>query len=1054
MRFFKRDSAFLTSTLFIAASFWGATSHAVIIDTQVSISLKPNALPADDLIYQGKTLSSVQALALRNEKGVDLSTLQPDDKNDLWKSSPQDKIGAQEDAQLGIDDTDIVQYEGDLNTGNITDKVKFNVSVTKNGASPQNFAVMLGKTMHTYLLRKELLRKLGYRVPAMKHFKRLKVRFATSEEKTDFIKRQFLETFSPVNADPARWIVPTPDEPDARITTFQDVVAMEATTLYYNLALGPPTTRLEGAKETRPQTGRILRALSLVYGLVNVPESVNSVEWSFGQTQNQSVIFKLPINANFACGYEDALWLLRKLAELKEEDFDELVKGAAFPEPVGQVLAERLKQRRNSIMRRFKVSTETLSYDPKLSNEEGTIEKSKVIQHKWAGYASEFAGDDIESPFQHLRHYALSMAESELISNLVSKANSSIPQLNIQNQTTKHFAQMSQTYFSTGQPQQMPIKAWTAPLIDGGFDLSRNVVLGNYMGTNNLVQLADTFGLHLNFGLMIGIDHLPTMVNGQGLIQGGVSISVTHIKPITKVKQALTEPLQNAFVPWVFGNAQKILKNVNELTPGEGDTRSATDVDDAVAAELVKLKKYLGKGESLILTESLTGLEQVSAGLGLPVPIGPAANLTLGSNQLVLSRIQIFRKDENTILVFKDRGRLLGFTLGLGANVSAGNYQIPILNISVKKVTGVAKTKIFRVNIYPSKTVNPTVFQAAHAVAQTIRTGSTELLQVLQCPKGATISTQFKDRSSMFQLAHLVRRTLKTQGNIHVDLADGNSGDFIALTNGKQKGKNYQLFASQLANYFVQKMTGDPTYSFVSEAAPNPGQTFLGRSHTRDAQFQAALIPELSDPLIGVQYRWEGWSLQSHRLENILTEINDKFHANLFSPGQLHDAKALQLYNITLNLNIYESGIKKILSMSPEKQAEIETKYQKENHCVFGFSEDCAAIGRFHDQFESFRAGIKDPKKLARTTFAIVSNLEEFVDFSDLTQIIKATDKDFYLYSTINGAQKGSEFVDPINSDTVGKIPNNVGDGVLNFVQNILGIDAGEFQAKWLREVL
>ena len=70
-----------------------------------------------------------------------------------------------------------------------------------------------------------------------------------------------------------------------------------------------------------------------------------------------------------------------------------------------------------------------------------------------------------------------------------------------------------------GGVPQMTIGAWVKPIANGSVNISRDVVLGNFMGTNNQVQLADTFGFTANVGLR-GVDNTPSFLNLSGLLRG------------------------------------------------------------------------------------------------------------------------------------------------------------------------------------------------------------------------------------------------------------------------------------------------------------------------------------------------------------------------------------------------------------------------------------------------------------------------------------------------------------------------------------------------------
>ena len=99
-------------------------------------------------------------------------------------------------------------------------------------------------------------------------------------------------------------------------------------------------------------------------------------------------------------------------------------------------------------------------------------------------------------------------AISNAMSNLMTKADSEIPNLDsIASPKSDHHDQLVQEglpkLLTTGQPAANRIWRLVCAIASGGVTISRDVVLGNYLGTNHLIQLADTFGIKANAGLLM-----------------------------------------------------------------------------------------------------------------------------------------------------------------------------------------------------------------------------------------------------------------------------------------------------------------------------------------------------------------------------------------------------------------------------------------------------------------------------------------------------------------------------------------------------------------------
>lgn len=1047
--------------------------------TQVSISLSNTDLPASDLVYvdgsgHSRILSPDEAWQLKKQNGLDLSKLDPDPTTDIWKDGSTEADEAA-DAALPIQAGDTAGFFGVITAPN--GHFKFNVQIQPPGLPAQTLTFMISKDLHTFLLRKELLRQLGYRIPAMKYLSRVKIEFPDAFTRDFFLRT---EVTSATFGVASRWCSVAPEllkqdktypctalasETDPLRVTLQDVVAMEATPLYYNVALGPPIDVIPGTETIRPENPRILRALAIPYGLANISESINQVDWHVGRVQNGAYQFSTTDEANFSCSLDDALWMSRRIAALTRADFARMVANAYYPGPVAQVLVEKLSARRDSLDTAFGVNTPLLAYNPKIT-QLPALKNGKIVQEDWPGYASRFAWGDPESPLKGLQWYVFSEVQSNVMEALLSKANAAIPQLTIASQSAAHAQSIEQTlnqYFNSGVAQTIPLGVWAAPLVGGGIDLSRSVVLGNYMGTNNLVQLVDNFGFNVNVGVMIGVDGLPAVLGAQGLIQATDSIEVTHIKPLQKLKSAVTEPLRNELVPLIMRSASDIFREATALgagAPTGATAQTPEQLKKALADTMDKLKNYLGVGESIILTENLTGIQKLGINVGLQVDPLPGAGIEGDINELMLSRLHIFRKDQNTIQVFKDNGQLVGAHVAFEATLDQP-AAFPIISLSAQKVTGSARSKIFTLNINPDPRVNPGIYTSATALASALRTGSVEVLEGSQKP--TRVATKFTESQTSVQFFHLMRRTLKTNGRVSVQLPDGTQGDYISLSGGRQTGAHYQLLATQAATYLTQKILSDTTVGINTQAAPDPGHSFLGHSQTQSTELQARLDKTgLSVPMVRMQSRWEGWNITAKDAIQLVNGLSAKFGFQLYPDGFLMDTTNVKLYEIDLYVNLYESAFAQLLAMTPAQLTALENKTHAQYHChevmlpLINSAADrsaCESLEKFTKALATYRNARLDAGNQAINLYNLVLDLEQFVQFKDLVQLVGADH--MYVYSTINGFRIGSETLsDPIRSNTLGKVDPNNPDGILDAVEQILGVDDGEFKMQWIRGVL
>ena len=869
--------------------------------TTVSINLSDADTPAADLVCDAKcqvliqqsgahinidptrsTIDAKQALVAK-EAGLDLSTLEPDLTTDVYKGLDTSADEAQ-DTSLGVQNWDHVTYKTDICSS--SGRYRFNIMTDGSAANPaQEMTLMLSANLHSFLLRKELLRKLGYKIPPIKYLPHVKVTFPKTmiqigkDPKTQQpimqrlmdrvllnwlpnaanlptyhwcgMAQSALDVQKKTNKDYPCTAIPDSDvNGDPYTIELQDVILMQATPVYYDLAIGPPIQQIPGTSNTAPETLRVVRALALVYNLLDIPMSVNQFGWYAAQKDGAAISVHVPDQATFATTMDDALWMVRKIAKLSREDITEIVANSYYPDAVAKVIVEKLISRRDSLVSTFGVNAPSIDFDSKVSAPPD-VKDGKVLKVNWPGYASDFAVGDQPSPLKGIQWYLLSEVQSNAMEALMGKINLSTPQINEQSDYTKHGETLEQgliqKYLSTGTVQTTNLNAWFAPLLNGSVQISRDVVFGQYLGTSSLVQLADTFGFTMQAGFMMGVDGLAaTPLSLSGTVQGTASISLTHLHPLTSMKDGATQPLQNEIVAWIFRDASLAFNKIanDPKAPSNAGLQDpeAVAVNNQLAADVQKLSKFLAPGDSLILQESIAADETVSAGLAptnwtshhnLMPSLGPSVDM----NETVLSRIHFFRKpepDSNTLVIYDDGGEMIGPTASLEFTLGSV-AEFPIISITGKKEMGKATTKVITLNINPNGQENPGIYQVAGGLASALRTGSTKVLENQchaagmigqgTCVPEQKVAVDFSDSSSNLQFLHWIHRRVKLNGTYDVTLQDGNESRYMTVTDGSQNGASYQSLATQAASYFVQRLAQSSNYAIDTQANPNPGQT-------------------------------------------------------------------------------------------------------------------------------------------------------------------------------------------------------------------------------------
>lgn len=1089
----------LTTTLrqlsaIAAIAFTAGAAHAdkvttlddgVSFGTWVQISQKNDGFPANDLMYQGRKLTPHEALQLK-AKGLDLSTLDPDRTTDIWAGkdkSIQDKA----DDQLPASNMQTLDFRSTFAV------YPDMYAATVQGAKPMR--LFMGVTLHTHLLRKELLRRMGYNVPASKWVPVVKVRFPNADVR-HAVLHDDIASSTGVNAQ--RWCFATQkllDDEQARDKTltaaslpcrlapasyglkddlevaFQDVMVTDSFDPYYNLSVTAPTSGDSSAQLVGGDT-RILRVLALIYGLVDTPESINQLQFYVSNVTNQNITFTLPDKANFNCSLDDARWFMRRLLKIDRATWSDMIDKAHFPPAVGKILLEKVIARRNSLIQPFGLQAAAIPADQSNYNMAPDLVNMKLIRQDWPGYASRFAWGDPDSPLAHLKYYLFSVMEGNAISNAVHEFNTKVVDkyTSVDERIKQHNEDLAQKmlrhYLTTHQPGRVKFGPWiSAPVFEPSLGVDREIIAGPYMGTGgqsddrtaNILQLSDTVSLGARIGVYIGLNALPTATSLSSLISASYTYSFSHIKPVTDLKAAFNTPMKDLFVPLFMRDADRIMRATAAFKSKmkTDATTNVESVDDAtrkiINDDMTELSKYLDIGDSFLITQSIDGGPDIRGSVGTGATLAPSAELSVEVNpqKVIITRIHIYRKDATTLQIFRDDGELLGLNANAEISFDLGPAKLPIFEISASKLRGHADTKIMTANVDTDLTRNPTYFDQVAALAQTFKLGNkTTLLEKADPP--AKLAVQFSDFSFTRRILIWVKRVLKQSAIINAWNTDGDTDSYIQLSDGVQKGVSFQVEFNDVVNFILQRLTKKTDFDFSSPVADNPGSTFLGHSQTRETTFVARTTQGISEPYVQVETRWEGWKKKAAEAMAILNGLNQRYGYHIYDQNVLWDTKMLQLYEIQSDLHVYRDAINIMVGETPAKEAQFVATYCQ----TVPQQHDCpGALRDFDKQWRAFHVAQTNDDK-GHTILAMVSDIEKAMPFKDLVAFFGGPDN-IYLTSEIQAFRVGSETMsDPIKGSSFGKSDPVNPNGVVKSAQSILGIEDGEMYQRWLRDVL
>ena len=537
---------------------------------QGTIPLSYGHMPSTDLVcdseecgagtVKGETLTPRDAAAYYHQRFQEtrcqwtLADLDPQEDKSIWSNTIGAKIDSDED-ELPLFDMDSVEFisEGWARLGS------YRVTVNKANkfGVPKQYTLILSKNVHNYLLRKGLLEKLGYIIPPVKHVKRLKVQFPSNS-----IKKEFIKNLSVNNAGSFdRWVL----SDTKKEVVLQDIVVMEDQEFRLNLAKGYVSADLFQGK-------RIYDSLIIPYALTDVPESINMFDWTVGRVYSENVILKYPTAKEFNTSKDDAIWMVRRIMKLTKRDWEEIVDQTALPPSVKLLLLNKLMNRRNHLGMLFKVENINLPVNHVVSNH-NDLEDGKLTKEFYDGYARRFKIPDPESPlaYSELKSFFKSKSITTGIDLLMNAFNSSkFLSTDIGSKIEQFHEELAEnvaTSITTGESTKTPVSTFLFPTVSGNLVLNREIVAGSYLGTDNLIQLVDTFGASVSAGVFGGVTGIYTKTGDTvpdgagGSLRQYVPVDLTanakvylnrtyaHVKPITSVQKALKYPYKNMMIP-------------------------------------------------------------------------------------------------------------------------------------------------------------------------------------------------------------------------------------------------------------------------------------------------------------------------------------------------------------------------------------------------------------------------------------------------------------------------------------------------------------------------
>ena len=983
--------------------------------------------PAVDLVRNGKVLFPEEVHKLREEtKGrFDISTLNPVESSDLWKNEYVKSLPADKNPLIDMDE---VNYHSPvLSPSGI---FRFNIN---NSGDGKLYTMMLSKTVHSVLLAKSLLRKIGYQVPDIKYIPRIILKFKDEAEKNGFIS--YLEHVAYAGA-PKNWII---EDLGENKLLLQDLIVMDSNHTVYNLAVGVTSDMIQGR--------RLLSSLAVPLSLVNLTESVNMLRWNAGVKNSHEIILFHDQLGEFFCSWDDARWITRRIEKLTRADWKEIVESSHTPKAVQQILLEKLISRRNSVMKLFKIDAEELKVDADVSNGVELV-KGKLTQQNWPGYASRFAHGDPDSPLaeSEMKSFIKSRAISTLLDLSVAQINQ-LPFLGtdisaINNEKFQEVVNAATAKSVLNKtPAEIPVKAWVFPTFRGQMILSRNLITGTYLGTDNLVQLVDTVGVAVSAGAFVGAVGLPV----DAMASGEVSLVRTyaHLRPVTSIQKSLKYSFKNIFVPLVkkdYGNKLHEATQV-VLDPEASEEAKASKIE----AALKPFKDSMDVGESIIVTDAVSSQIGVKGGVGYKKLV--TASLSLVPGHLVVSRFHIHRKSEHDFQIYKDLGQVgsLGVTFDLDS-------LVPVLSVTMKKSQGKARVKFYSVNLHPQ---NPDVLKNASSLRRAIVSSSTQELDQNEESRPYIVKHDFKESNPRLNLFFWQWQWQNSSTNISVSNPQGDERYFRRQYHGMTKGKNYQKYVNSLITHWVGLIFGRK--AGLSEGGDNPGYSFKGQAETRYLTMDEEIDGNGNkiEPFVKLSRIYNGWSIDREKANKILDSLRQRYRYDFFNAPVLNDTRKIFMYNISLNAFFYKDGINHLLGLSDAQIKKIfrENLIQKNLMINPAKVEDedtgVAKFLRFLARFRKYEEKGKY-EKANKYLLKSLSQAEYKLNLNGLVSLMGG-EENLFINSRIDGFREGDEDGNKaLISNSIGEFGSSNILGPVVQVQRQTEMIEGEFFIYWM----
>lgn len=943
------------------------------------------------------------------QKGeLDLSTLEPNLNVNIWNQGEKE---IKDFTPLAPGEK--VRFTGELPTRD--GKLWFSAKTSDD----KEYIIVLSKKAHNLLLRKNILEKIGYIVPEMGWLPNLEVEFKDSIDR-DLFKIKMKDKLTPFED---RWV----KKESGLNLELMDVVVMSSRSDIYNLALGVMNPAVH-------QGRRLLRASYIPVSLVDTPESVNMMPWQAGRiVLDQIKLYHTQeISTDYGTSWEDARWIGRRIGRLSLYDWRQIVEKAYFPKAVEVLLYNKILARRNDLLKLLKlddlVQKDIFQFDPEPNYTEDLVQ-GELTREFFPDRVSRFSYGDPESPFSNteLGFFVLSKLQSQVLTTGIEQLNSYLG-----TQDEKQFKKKLQGIVKDQGPF-FPVQGMFIPSFHGGIILSRDIVAGTYLGSDNKVQLVDNIGFNFDGGVIMGVAGLPLPVQFGANANLSMQRLYSHVKPVETMKKSFKEPYKNMLVPFMM---KKMAKRISEL-----DEKSEQEQKELVGGIVKDLKASLGIGESFIVTDSLVP----NIGANLDVSISQFFSLdpnllrmqaNFQSQALIISRFHLYRKSEDTFQLYKDSGKGLKLILTLKLR-----SYVPLIGFQARWNKAKAETKFFPLSLN-SRDVSVPMLKA---LKRSILRLSTRSLSEVQTPH--RVEHKLSESANTLELLFFKRNKIGTKHTLMAYHAKG--GDPIEIHrryDALTTGLDFESYATQSANMVLYDLL-DFNSALAQTSSTNPGFSVGGRAKNK------ILTSEFDGQILTTTYEriFNGWKAKEKRLEKMIEQVNNEFGEEIFNPSSYQNTDSIRLYQIQVQTFLAMGAIERLMNYREDQFLNVLNLYAGDNLD----SENREMLASYWEgKWDEWRLLLfENPDKMLKKYHQWLKAYIDYVGVKGLAYTVG--EENIYFKGRVDGFRQGDEAGDqPIESDVFGKLPLP-----LHFTpsQKIMndddwGILEGELLLTWMSE--